>query len=137
MTAPIRTLIPPGGFSNLVGHHLAALDVGLDHIKSAARDAEQPGDVLAAIGALECAWLHEAVGKVPSPPPPEGDADVEAWLGWLDALRTVSLMVLRPLPDRDLERLIDVGDEEGPMTLRRLLAELLFREGRLCGRLDS
>jgi hypothetical protein len=139
----IRSLVPPGGFSNLVGHHVAALDLGLAWVRSAAREAASSGAAAAAVALLgelgheEGAWVHAAVGGVPTPPPPEGE-DVEAWIGWLDAVRTVSVMVLRPLQDRELERLVRVPGEdegEGPRTLKRLLAELLFRQGSRHGRL--
>ena len=142
---PIRTLVPPGGFSNLVGYYVAALDMGLEQVKDAARhsaDAKAAADVLRRIGALEGRWVHGAVGAAPTPAAPEAGADLEAWLGWLEAVRTVSVMVLRPLADRDLERLVDVGaagepQASGPRTLKRLLSELLFRQGRLCGRLED
>jgi len=144
MTKAIRSLIAPGGFSNQVGQYLAALDVGLIYTREAAEVRAQ-GEAAAAtcmalgkIGALESAWIHRAIGRVPTPPPPEEETDVAAWLGWLEAVRTVSLMVLRPLADRDLERLVEVpGDQEGPRTLKRLLAELLYLQGRLAGHLDG
>lgn len=142
---PIRTLVPPGGFSNRVGYYVAALDMGLQAIKAAAhRASDDPAaaHVLQRVGALERAWIHEAVGEVPTPSEPDGDAGVDAWVAWLDAVRTISLMVLRPLVDRDLERLVEVdaATEEaenagGPRTLKRLLSELLFRQGSLHGAL--
>lgn len=139
MTDPIRTLLPPGGFFNLVGHYVAALDVGTTYIRASAEAAADPTAActcLKEIGRLESAWIHDAVGGVPTPPEPEGEADVAAWLGWLEAVRTVSLMVLRPLHERELERTVEVpGDDGGPRTLKRLLAELLFLEGRIAGRL--
>lgn len=135
---PLRTLLPPGGFSNLVGHHLAALDVGLAALKQAAlrvppqalsRRAHPslgtPAEILEAVGRREAAWLHEALGRVPTPAAPTAGAPLSAWLGWLDAVRTVSLMVLRPLPDRDLERLVALPGLEGRTSLRRLLSDLL------------
>ena len=141
MTQQILSLIPPGGFSNLVGHYVAALDVGLDHARVWARAAGDPSaasGVLAEFGALESRWIHEAVGQVPTPPAPTGDASLDAWLGWLDAVRTVSIMVLRPLQDRELERLVRVPGEDGPLrTLKRVLAELLYLQGTVCGRLPS
>ncbi|MDA1194137.1 MAG: hypothetical protein O2894_03050 [Planctomycetota bacterium] len=133
----IRSLLPPGGFSNLVGHYLAALDVGSEYTSAAARAGGDPAAIckmLGRIGRLESAWIHEAVGSVPTPAAPTG-TDIEAWLGWLDAVRTVSLMVLRPLQDRDLERLVtvpaaaDASAGEGPRTVKRLLAELLYLQG--------
>ena len=134
MTQQIRSLLPPGGFSNLVGHYVAALDVGLAYAReaaAAATDASAACAALKAIGELESAWIHEAVGQVPTPPAPEADGDVEAWLGWLDAVRTVSIMVLRPLQDRELERLVNVPGDDGPArTLKRVLAELLYLQGR-------
>lgn len=138
----ILTLLPPGGFSNLVGHYVAALDIGSAYTAQAARDAAQAGRTevtcaaLRAIGSLEGRWIHEAVGRVPTPPAPEGH-DVEAWLGWLDAVRTVSIMVLRPKPDRDLETLIRLhaDGEDEPRTLKRVLAELLYLQGRAAGRI--
>jgi hypothetical protein len=130
----ILSLIPPGGFSNQVGHYVAALDIALDEIKSAAADATDPRPILAAIGELERAWIHEAVGGVPSPTSPDEGAEVDDWLAWLDAIRTVSVMVLRPLLDRDLERVVRSEGAEG-RTLKRLLAELLFQHGSLHGRL--
>ena len=140
MTIQIRSLIPPGGFSNLVGHYVAALDIGSAYTGEAARVASDPAAtcaVLAEIGALESAWIHAAAGGVPSPTAPEDPADVEAWLAWLEAVRTVSLMVLRPKQDRELEFLVRIdGEEETPRTLKRLLAELLYLEGRLAGRLE-
>lgn len=139
--APIRSLVPPGGFSNHVGHYVAALDVGLAHIKAAARDGASPEatcTVLRDVGDIESAWVHQAVGRVPTPPPPEDGTDVEAWLGWLDAVRTISIMVLRPLQDRELEKLVEVpGDDQGPRTLKRLLSELLFLQGRASGPLPT
>jgi len=139
MTQQILSLIPPGGFSNLVGHYVAALDVGLGYARAAARSAGDPAaacGVLADLGALERRWVHEAVGRVPTPPPPEGEGDVDAWLGWLDAVRTVSIMVLRPLQDRDLERLVRIPGEDGAArTLKRVLAELLYLQGAVRGRL--
>ena len=136
----IRSLVTPGGFFNGVGNYVAALDIGLDAIRQAARASERPADavrVLRAIGDLESTWIHQAVGAAPTPVPPGSADDVEAWLGWLEAVRTVSLMVLRPLEDRELERLVVVpeGGEHGPRTLKRLLAELLFRHGSLHGQL--
>ncbi|MDJ0523556.1 MAG: hypothetical protein QNJ90_15915 [Planctomycetota bacterium] len=137
MTQQIRSLLPPGGFSNLVGHYVSALDIGLTYAAEAARGAGDAGAAcraLRAYGELESTWVHEAVGQVPTPPAPEQDDDVEAWLGWLDAVRTVTIMVLRPLQDRDLERLIRVAGEEGAArTLKRVLAELLFLQGRALG----
>ena len=139
MSSPLRTLLPPGGFSNLVGHHVAALDLGLESLKvvaraprpsrSASRSASAPlpsaEESLRACGRREAAWLHAAMGKVATPTEPPAGAQVEALLGWLDAVRTVSLMVLRPLADRDLERLVSLPDVPGKTTLRRLLSELL------------
>ncbi len=139
----IHSLLPPGGFSNLVGHYVAALDVGSSHTAAAARAAAEPGSACAAlerIGQLESAWIHSAIGGVPTPPAPEGSS-VDAWLGWLDAVRTVSIMVLRPLQDRDLERLItvppasDPSPETSPRTLKRALAELLYLQGAARGAL--
>lgn len=133
----IYSLLPPGGFSNLVGHYVAALDIGSAYTAEAARGAAEPAAACAAlarIGQLESAWVHQAVGSVPTPPEPDGQ-DVEAWLGWLDAVRTVTIMVLRPLQDRDLERLITVPGEAdsspatSPRTLKRTLAELLYLQG--------
>jgi len=136
MTQQIRTLLPPGGFSHLVGHYVAALDVGSEYTRrEASRAGEDAPVILRALGEFESLWIHQAVGGVPTPDAPEG-GDLEAWLGWLDAVRTVSIMVLRPLQDRDLERLIHVpGEDAPPRTLKRLLAELLFLQGRLSGRL--
>ncbi|MFM8385290.1 MAG: DinB family protein [Planctomycetia bacterium] len=138
MSTPLRLLLPPGGFSNLVGHHVAALDAGLDTLKAAARalpaqalararvqGLPAPMEALRAAGRQECAWLHGAVGRVPSPREPAAGCGLEDLLSWLDAVRTVSLMVLRPLPDRDLERLVDLPGVRGRTSLRRLLAELL------------
>ena len=143
----IHSLLPPGGYSNLVGHYVAALDIGSAHTATAARaTAADPADAAAAcaalaqIGQLESAWIHTAVGGVPTPPAPEGSA-VDAWLGWLDAVRTVSIMVLRPMQDRDLERLItvpvesDPSPEASPRTLKRVLAELLYLQGAARGAL--
>ena len=133
----IRSLLPPGGFSNLVGHYLAALDVGSSYAEAAAREADDPEEscsALARIGFLESAWIHQAIGGVPTPDAPE-DPDLEAWLGWMHAVRTVSIMVLRPLQDRDLERLVtvpadaDPDSEGGPRTVKRALAELLYLQG--------
>ena len=144
MTKALRSLIAPGGFSNLVGHYVAALDVGSVYTVEAAESGLAAGDAAGActalgkIGALESAWIHRAVGGVPTPPPPEDETDVAAWLGWLEAVRTISIMVLRPLADRELERLVTVpGDEDGPRTLKRLLSELLYLQGRLAGHLDG
>jgi|GEM_PF-4069977 len=150
MSVPLRTLLPPGGFSNLVGHHVAALDVGLESLKVAARlhltrpqppiphlpnaSARLPtpaahlptaDQALRACGRREAVWLHGVVGNVPTPTEPPAGAEVEALLGWLDSVRTVSLMVLRPLADRDLERLVSLPGVPGKTTLRRLLSELL------------
>lgn len=146
MSFPLRTLLPPGGFSNLVGHHVAALDIGLESLRVAARlpnlSMPRPPSAamklatpaahlptaeaaLRACGRREAAWLHGAVGNVPTPAEPPAGAQVEALLGWLDSVRTVSLMVLRPLSDRDLERLVSLPDVPGKTTLRRLLSELL------------
>jgi hypothetical protein len=139
MSGRIRTLLPPGGFSNLVGHHMAALDLGLAETKEAARRAgDRARPALREYGGIESAWVHAALGGVPTPAAPEDAAPLEAWLGWLDAVRTVTQMVLRPLQDRDLERLVRLpGDAagEGARTVRRLLAELLFRQGVICGRI--
>ncbi len=139
MSSPLRTLLPPGGFSNLVGHHVAALDLGLESLKVVARAPQPPRgasraaaaplpsaeESLRACGRREAAWLHAAMGKVATPAEPAAGAPLEALLGWLDAVRTVSLMVLRPLADRDLERLVSLPDVPGKTTLRRLLSELL------------
>ncbi|MHC5009832.1 MAG: DinB family protein [Planctomycetota bacterium] len=145
--AKIRTLLPPGGFSNLVGHHVAALDLGLEAMKAAARTLPEEGlraspvnglpsvvESLRAAGEREGAWIHQALGGVPTPPPPVGEAGHDAWCAWLDAVRTVTIMVLRPLPDRDLERLVELPGVEGRTTLRRVLAELL--EHQACRRAD-
>jgi hypothetical protein len=138
MTTALRTLLPPGGFSNLVGHHVAALDVGLETLKDSARAL--PGEVLhtvrvaglptpdAALRAAaqrECAWVHATLGNVTSPAEPAPRAPLDAVLAWLDAVRTVSLMVLRPLQDRDLERLLALPGVPGRTTLRRMLTDLL------------
>lgn len=142
MSIQIRSLIPPGGFSNLVGHYVAALDVGAERTREAAEQASDTAAACAAlaeIGALESAWVHQAVGAVPTPPAPEAGADLAAWLGWLEAVRTISIMVLRPKQDRDLESFVRVpGEDEGagPRTLKRLLAELLYEQGRLAGRIS-
>lgn len=138
MTTTLRTLLPPGGFSNLVGHHVAALDVGLEALKDAARrlppealhSARATGlptadAALRAAGRRECAWVHAALGAVSSPTEPPPRAPLEPLLAWLDAVRTVSLMVLRPLPDRDLERLLALPGVPGRTSLRRLLTDLL------------
>lgn len=138
MSTPLRLHLPPGGFSNLVGHHVAALDSGLEALKAAARalpatalctaratGLPAPLEAVRAAGRRECAWLHGAVGKVPSPREPGPEAGLEQVLAWLDAVRTVSLMVLRPLPDRELERLVELPGLPGRTSLRRLLAELL------------
>lgn len=133
----IRSLLPPGGFSNLVGHYVAALDIGSAYAASAARASEDAAAACAAlqsVGWLESAWVHQAIGAVPTPDAPEGE-DVEAWLGWLDAVRTVSIMVLRPMQDRDLERLITIPEDADPdagggvRTVKRVLAELLYLQG--------
>lgn len=139
MSIQIRSLIPPGGFSNLVGHYVAALDIGAARTRQAAEEAADPAATcaaLATIGAIESAWVHQAVGRVPTPPAPEDGTDLTAWLGWLEAVRTISIMVLRPKQDRDLEAFVHVAGEEegaGPRTLKRLLAELLYEQGRLAG----
>lgn len=138
MSAAIRTLLPPGGFSNLVGHAVAALDVGLETLKAAARgvpeaaferqpspSAPPPAAALRAVGEREAHWIHGALGHVPTPPFPAPGSGREALLGWLDAVRTVSLMVLRPLADRDLERLVDLPGVAGRTSVRRLLSDLL------------
>jgi hypothetical protein len=148
MPGPIRTLLPPGGFSNLVGYHVAALDVGLDALKEAARavpaarlHAEPapglatPARTLVASGLRESAWVHDAVGGVPTPPAPDPAASLPAILGWLDAVRTVSLMVLRPLADRDLERLVKLPGSDAPTSVRRLLSELLEHQAERRGEL--
>lgn len=133
----IRSLLPPGGFSNLVGHYVAALDVGSAYTESAAReaqDAEAACAALARVGALESAWIHRAIGDVPTPDAP-GGTDPDAWIGWLHAVRTVSIMVLRPMQDRDLEQLVtvpaaaDPSGGGGPRTVKRVLAELLYLQG--------
>lgn len=142
MSTVLRTLLPPGGFSNLVGHHLAALDLGLAALKEAVpASSTAPFDVrphpavpsvaesLRAWGTREALWLHAAVGRVPTPTAPPPGAPLVHLLGWLDAVRTVSLMVLRPLPDRDLERLVELPGLPGRTSLRRLLAELLEHQG--------
>lgn len=141
---PIQSLIPPGGFSNQVGHYVAALDVGLEHVKEGAARTAEAGDgaravgVLQAVGELEQAWVHEAVGGVPTPPAPEGDGDLGAWIGWLEAVRTITVMVLRPMQDRDLERVVRVpGAGDDPRTLKRLLSELLFLQGTRAGLLEA
>ncbi len=138
MSPRIHTLLPPGGFHNLVGYHMAALDLALEELRAAARGAsEDPRPVLREAGELEAAWIHHGVGGVPTPRAPAADEPPDAWLGWLDAVRTVTQMVLRPLADRDLERLVRRPGPGGetPRTLRRLLAELHFELGRRCGRL--
>ena len=69
----IRSLLPPGGFSNLVGHYVAALDVGSAYAAAAAcecEDVELACEALARIGWLESAWIHQAIGNVPRPTPP-------------------------------------------------------------------
>ena len=142
MSIQIRSLIAPGGFLNLVGHYVAALDIGAARTGEEARKSADPAAacaVLAEVGALESAWVHQGVGGVPTPPAPEDAADVAAWLGWLEAVRTVSIMVLRPKQDRELEAFVHVpGEAEGagPRTLKRLLAELLYEQGRLAGRIS-
>lgn len=141
MTQTILTLLPPGGFSNLVGHYVAALDVGSAYAQEAARACGDPAAacaMLQALGNLEGVWVHESVGGVPTPDAPEDASDVPAWLAWLEAVRIVSLMVLRPLQDRDLERLVRVGGPDSqPRTLKRLLAELLYLQGTLRGQLEG
>jgi uncharacterized damage-inducible protein DinB len=150
MARPLRTLLPPGGFQNVVGHAMAALDVGLDALKAVARAV--PGDrvheravpglpsvvgTLRAVGERESAWVHRAVGGVPTPPPPEDRADLDAWFGWLDAVRTVTLMVLRPLQERDLERLVDLPEVDAPTTIRRALSELLEHQAHRRGEIAA
>ncbi len=138
MIPRIATLLPPGGFSNLVGYHMSALDLGLARIRrDAEQAAEDPRPLLRQIAELEIAWVHRGLGKVPTPRPPAESADVATWLGWMESVRTVTQMVLRPLQDRDLERLLPLADAQDGVqrTLRRMLAELLFEHGRLCGRI--
>jgi hypothetical protein len=143
MTIRIRTLLPPGGFSNLVGHYVAALDIGSAHTRAAAEESSDAGAtcaVLREIGTLESEWIHTAVGGVPTPPAPEDDVDIGAWLGWLEAVRTISVMVLRPKQDRELESFVVLEHESaelGPRTLKRLLAELLYEQGRCAGRIPQ
>jgi hypothetical protein len=145
---PIQTLLPPGGFSNLVGYHVAALDAGLAALaadvrrlpaslfEARARGAvPTPGALLGALGGRESRWIHQALGGVPTPPAPAEHEGAEAWIGWLEAVRTISLMVLRPLADRDLERLVRLPDAEDPTSLRRVLTDLLERQGYERGRL--
>jgi hypothetical protein len=142
MRGAIRTLLPPGGFHNLVGHHVAALDAGLDALRVLARSVpperlhdapaagvSSPAASLHAVGERESAWVHGAVGRVPTPPAPPARAPLDDLLGWLDAVRTVTLMVLRPLADRDLERLVDLPGVGAPTTLRRLLSDLQEHQG--------
>ncbi len=122
----LRTLLAPGGFSQLVGYHLATLDLAtaaLHEVGPAAARTEV-ASLLRAAGEREASWLHAAVGRVPTPPAPPDDRDPAALLSWLDAVRTVSLMVLRPLADRDLERLVELPGLPGRTTLRRLLVDL-------------
>jgi hypothetical protein len=141
MSIRIRSLLPPGGFSNLVGHYVAALDIGSERTRSAVEacpDTAAACAVLRDIGELESAWIHQAVGDVPTPPAPEDATDLAAWLGWMEAVRTISVMVLRPKEDRDLESFVTVAGEDadlGPRTLKRLLSELLYEEGRIAGRI--
>lgn len=138
MSPALRTLLPPGGFSNLVGHAVAALDVGLESLEAAAAEVPEasldrapPPPLVSAAAALrasgerEALWIHKALGNVPTPPAPAAGAGRAALLGWLRAVRTVSLMTLRPLQDRDLERLVDLPGVPGKTSVRRLLAELL------------
>jgi hypothetical protein len=138
MSELLRTLLPPGGFSNLVGHGVAALDAGLDALKAAARAVPEaaferapappvpsPAAALRAAGEREAQWVHAALGHVPTPPAPRPGSGRDALLGWLDAVRTVTVMVLRPLADRDLERLIELPGVPGRTSLRRLLSDLL------------
>jgi hypothetical protein len=144
----IRTLLPPGGFHNLVGYPVAALDAGLEAVRAAARSVPRerlateplpgvpsPSAALRAIGDREGEWIHGIVGRVATPPAPGAEATVDELLAWLDAVRTVTLMVLRPLQDRDLERLVVVPGIDAPTTLRRLLADLqdhqAFRRGQV------
>ena len=137
-TIRIRTLIPPGGFNNEVGHHLAALDLGLETIRKLATNAGDSAiPSLQAIGQLESAWIHQAIGAVPTPTPPAESSGVADWMSWLDSARTVTVMVLRSLGERDLERLIKIDEEDNvaPRTLKRVLAELLFHQGVLAGRI--
>jgi hypothetical protein len=134
--ARLRTLLPPGGFSNLVGHHFADLDLASEALGAAARalpataihaapapGLPPPAETLREAGRLEAVWLHGLVGGVATPREPPPGSDLGAILAWLTAVRTVSLMVLRPLADRDLERVL-APEGLGPTTLRRLLADL-------------
>jgi hypothetical protein len=138
MSAALRTLLPPGGFSNLVGHAVAALDAGLESLREAARAVPEDAleraasphvpsaaAALRAAGEREAQWVHGALGRVPTPPAPRSGSGREALLGWLDAVRTVSVMVLRPLADRDLERLVELPGVPGRTSVRRLLSDLL------------
>ena len=138
MSPSLRTLLPPGGFSNLVGHALAALDVGLEELEAAAAEVPEAAlerapapplpsaaAALRAAGEREARWLHEAFAKVATPPAPPAGSGRAALLGWLRAVRTVSLMALRPLADRDLERLVDLPGVPGRTSVRRLLSDLL------------
>lgn len=146
MNTALRTLLPPGGFSNLVGLHLATLDLELAALEEVARSvpagaleraphAAVPSvaQVLRTVGAREAAVLHAALGKVPTPPAPGPAAGAPALLGWLEAVRLVSLMVLRPLADRDLERLIEVPGVPGRTTLRRVLVDLTLEHAERRG----
>lgn len=146
MSTALRTLLAPGGFSNLVGLHLAALDVEFAALQAVARSvpvdalertphaaAPSVAQVLRAVGLREAAVLHAAVGRVPTPPAPAPGAGVEALLGWLEAVRLVSLMVLRPLADRELERLIEVPGQPGKTTLRRVLVDLALEHAERRG----
>jgi hypothetical protein len=138
----IRTLLPPGGFHNLVGYEIAALDAGLEAAKAAARavGADRIHDEpavglpsaaasLLALAEREVEWIHRTVGKVATPPAPGARASLDELLGWIDSVRTVTLMVLRPLPDRELERLVSLPGVDAPTTLRRVLADLQDHQG--------
>jgi|SRR5262245_38542914 len=148
-TPRIRAILPPGGFANAIGVHLAALDHGLEEVKVRARkvapdrfhakltpETRSPAELLLHIAEVEGKWLHQGIGGVPaSPPPPPASASRDALFAHLDAVRKASAAILRPLVERDLDTLRAIPGKDGKTTVRRTLVELLEHQAHHRGQI--
>lgn len=145
----IRAILPPGGFANAVGVHLAALDHGLEEVKVRARkvppakwgtkvapDVRTVAELVLHVAEIEGRWIHQGIGGVPpSPPAPPASSPPDTLFAHLDAVRKASAAVLRPLVERDLDTLRAIPGKEGKTTVRRALVELLEHQAHHRGQI--